>query len=130
MRKAVLLVFSLLVINQAVAKTSVNLDELSKMAYCYGALTKWQRLHPRPECNQPNPKSASCQAAAKDARKIDQLIAYLSQRIFRSDSTFKANETAQDKGEADATDCNEANPGMIEPNCPRIDACLTIDPPH
>jgi hypothetical protein len=129
MRKGLIFIFSLLAMNPAIAKTATDLDQLSKVAYCYGALTRWQRLHPRPECTQPNPKSATCQAAANDARKIDQFIAYLSQRIFTSDATFKANQSAQDKGEADATDCEVANPGMIEPYCPRIDACLTMDPP-
>jgi hypothetical protein len=131
MRKTLILIFSLFGISQAVAQTATDFDGLAKVAYCYGALTKWQMLHPLPaECTQPNANSAICQTGAKDARKIDQFIAYLSQRMLISRATFNAYESAQEKGEADATNCKEANPGMIEPNCPRIAACLTMDPPQ
>jgi hypothetical protein len=131
MRKTLILIFSLFGIGQAVAQAAVNLDELSKAAYCYGALTKWQRLHPLPaECTQPNVNSAICQAGARDARRIDQFIAYLTQRMFVSAATFKASESAQEKGESDAINCKEANPGTTEPYCPRIDTCMTMDPPH
>ena len=131
MRQALILIFLLFGIDQAVAGTAKDLDEISKVGYCYGALTKWQLLVPIPaECNKPNPSSAICQTVAKDARKIDQLIAYLTQHMFNSNEMFKASETAQDRGETEAINCKKANPGMTEPHCPQINACLTMNPPR
>ena len=131
MRKTLILICFLTGISQAAAQTVADLGEISKVAYCYGALTRWRRLHPLPpECPQRIDSSPVCQAAAKDARKIDQFIAYLSQRMFASDATFRAGQEAQEKGESDATNCKEGNPDMIEPQCPKIDACLTMDPPR
>jgi hypothetical protein len=131
MRKTLILIFVLLGLDQAVAQTAKELDGISKVGYCYGALSKWDLLVPvPPQCNKPNPTTAVCQQAASDARRMDRFIAYLSQRMFNSDAAFKVSESAQQKGETDAESCNKANPGMTEPHCPHIDTCLTMVPPQ
>jgi hypothetical protein len=131
MRNALILVALLIGLGAAWAQTATDMDEMSKVAYCYGALTQWQMLHPLPaECTSRHANSAVCRTQAKYARKIGQFIAYLRDRMFASQRTFSASELAQDKGEADATNCKQLEQDITGHECSRADACLTMNPPH